>query len=383
VADQHSVAAQQVRRLTEYRAGHPVISLYMDLHPGEFATGPARSTEIHSLVDEAHRKIEAQDGMSHDDRITLREDLKRVEAFLSSPEAPYRGARALAVFCSGQDDLFEVLQLLRPTERCVVIARKPFVDPLVDALEERRWLVALVNRREGRVLEGSADALEEQARLEDFIRGQSEGGGWSQANYERSIEKDTEDHLRRVAQAVNELWRTERFHRVAVGGPAEIVPRFESHLTSEVRSKLAPERVDVDLSSATGQDVRSAVARLVLDDAKRSEREALDHLGAGIGTGGRGVGGPEGTVAALNERRVGTLLLEPGFDRPGARCTSCGLLMAESDGHCPADGSPTEEVEHLREAIVESALAQDAEVMIVRHYPDLGPWQGIGALLRF
>jgi hypothetical protein len=55
----------------------------------------------------------------------------------------------------------------------------------------------------------------------------------------------------------------------------------------------------------------------------------------------------------------------------------------ESDGTCPADGSSLEEVEHLREAAVEAAIEQDAEVMVVRHYPDLGPFQGIGALLRF
>ena len=52
-------------------------------------------------------------------------------------------------------------------------------------------------------------------------------------------------------------------------------------------------------------------------------------------------------------------------------------------GHCPADGSPMQEVEHLREAAIEAALAQGAEVMVIRHYPDLGPLQGIGALLRF
>ena len=57
--------------------------------------------------------------------------------------------------------------------------------------------------------------------------------------------------------------------------------------------------------------------------------------------------------------------------------------MLQSGGRCPADGGPLEELEHLREAAIEAALAQGAEVMIVRHYPDLGPLRGIGALLRF
>jgi hypothetical protein len=80
---------------------------------------------------------------------------------------------------------------------------------------------------------------------------------------------------------------------------------------------------------------------------------------------------------------VQVLLLEPAWDRRGARCQGCGLLMLEPDGRCPADGGQIEELEHLREGAIEAALAQGAEVRVVRHHPDLGPLQGIGALLRF
>jgi peptide chain release factor subunit 1 len=287
------------------------------------------------------------------------------------------------VFCSGQDDLFEVVQLPRPVPGRVVIGRSAYVEPLVASLQERRWLVALVNRRVGRVLGGPVDGLREQEDFRDYVRGQHDQGGWSQARYERSIEKDTDDHLRRVAEGVNQRWRSEGFDRAAVGGPVEIVPRLEAHLAAEVRANLAPGRVEVDLSSVTDGEIRHALAKLVVEDEKQLEREALDRLAAGVGTGGRGVAGPEATLDALNERRVQTLLLEPGFDRRGARCQSCGLLMLESDGRCPADGGPVEELAHLREAVIEAALAQGAEVMVVRHYPDLGPLQGIGALLRF
>jgi len=376
-------ASGQARRLIEYRPGHPVISLYMDLDPERFATPPARASQIRSLLDRAHRDLEAQDGLTHDERVSLRADLERIDDFLTSPAAPYKGARGLALFCSGQVDLFEVLQLLRPTEARVVIGPSPFVEPLVAALESRRWLVALVSRREGRVLEGAADGLREEARLEDFVRGQHDQGGWSQPNYERSIEKDAEDHLRRVAEAVNRLWRTERFHRLAAGGPPEIVPRFEAHLAGDVRPNVIAERVAVDVSSASEERIRRAVAELVTEDEKRTERDALNRLEAGIGSGGRGAGGPYDTVMALNQRRVELLMLEPGQDMRGFRCPTCGLMALESDGQCPADGSKMEEVDHLTEAVVESALAQGGEVMVVRHYPDLGPLQGIGAVLRF
>lgn len=380
------VAAGPARRVLEHRAQHPVISLYLDLDPERFATAPARAAQIRSLIDQASRDLDgAADGLGHDDRIGLRKDLQRIDDYLNSADgkAQFQGAHALAVFCSGRDDLFEVVQLARPVAGRVVIGRTPYVEPLLPVLQERRWLVVLVNRRLARVLGGPVDRLEESGSFEDYVHGQHDQGGWSQARYERSIEKDTDDHLRRVAEAVNQRWRSEAFDRAALGGPVEIVPRLEGFLSADVRANLAPGRVEVDLSSAGDEEIRRVMAKLVVEDEKRSEREALDRLADGIGSGGRAVGGPEGTLAALNERRVQTLLLEPGFDRRGFRCGSCGLLMLEADGRCPAGDGELEEVDDLREAAIEAALAQDAVVTIVRHYPDLGPLQGIGALLRF
>jgi peptide chain release factor subunit 1 len=378
-----SVTAEPARRLIEHRTGHPMISLYLDLDPERFATPPARSAQIRSLIDQAARALDGTNGLSHDELVTLRADLQRIDAYLNSREPPFQGAGALGVFCSGQDDLFEVVQLSRPTPGRVVIGRSAYVEPLVSTLQQRRWLVALVNRRVGRVLGGPVDALQEQANFDEYVHGQHDQGGWSQARYERSIEKDTDDHLRRVAEGVNQRWRSERFHRAALGGPVEIVPRLEAFLSAEVKACLVAGRVEADLSSAGDDDIRRALATLVLEDEKRTEREALDRLAAGVGSGGRAVGGPENTLEALNERRVQTLLLDPAFDARGARCQSCGLLMLASGQSCPADGGPLEELEHMRQGAIEAALAQGAEVLVIRHHPDLGPLQGIGAILRF
>jgi peptide subunit release factor 1 (eRF1) len=355
--------------------------MYLDLDPERFATAPARASQISSLLDSAAKQIDLVDGLGHRERIDLREDLQRVRELLSSPEAPFKGARALAVFCS--TDLFEVFKLSRSVPSQVVVDQAPYVEPMVGAVENRRWLVALVNRRSARVLAGSPAALSEGARVDDGVRGRHDQGGWSQANYERSIEKDVEDHLRHVAGAVNHRWLEERFDRIATGGPQEIVPRFEELLSEEVRVHLARGKVEVDISTATEAQIRAAVEQLVAEDEKRAEREALDRLGDGIGAGGRATGGPRDTLQALNERRVSTLLLEPGFDGLARRCPRCGMLVLGSDDRCPADGTELQEIEHLREAVVEAALAQDADVMTVRFFPDLGPHRGIASLLRF
>lgn len=374
---------QAAKRLLQRRSGHRVISLYLDLDPERFATPQARSSQVRSLIDEASRSLERESDLGHEDKVALREDIERLDRYLSSPEAPYQGARALAIFCAGRDELFETVQLPRPVQGRVVIERVPFVAPLVEAVQLRRWCVVLVSRRAARVLTGPADGLREDRRIKDDVHGQHDQGGLSQPRYERSVEHEVDEHLRGVAEVVRKMWRRERSDRVALGGPRELVPRFEAMLPEEVRACVVPGRVEVDVATASDEQISAAIGELVVQDDRRRERDALDRLAAGVGSGGRAKGGPQATVQALNERRVHTLLLEPGFDRRARQCPACGLLMVDADGSCPADGSPLEHREHLREAAIEAALGQDAEVMVVRHHPDLGPFEGIGALLRF
>jgi peptide chain release factor subunit 1 len=371
------------RRLVEHRTGHPVITVYLDLDPEHFATPAARASQVGSLVDRAGREIDADPGFGHEERVALREDLARISSYLLSREPPFKGARALAVFCASRDGLFEAVQLLRPIEGRVVISRSPYVEPMLAVAEDRHWCVVLVSRRTARVLAGPADRLEEVERVADDVPGQQEQGGLSQAHYERSVEQDVDAHLRRVAALLDRRWRRTRFDGLVLGGPHEVVPRLAAVLPEELKALIADRRLDVDVGTATKEQVRQAMTALIQDDEARRERQALDRLASGIGTGGRAAAGPQATVEALNERRVETLLMTPDFDRPVERCSRCGLLSLGADGGCPVDGSRLEHLEHLREAVVEAAILQDAAVMIVTHYPDLGPFEGIGALLRF
>jgi peptide chain release factor subunit 1 len=377
-----SSGLQEARRLLQYGGKHQVISLYLDLDPGRFATAPARASQIRSLLDEGARRLETIDGLGHGEKVALREDLKRLDAFLTSPEAPFKGSRSLAVFCSGLGDLFEVVQLTRPVSGRVIIEPAPYVEPMVSVLERKRWLVALVNRHSAWLLSGYPEGLRERERVDGGWRSDTDQGGWSQARYERSVEKEAMDHLRNVADTVNRAWRREHPDRVVLGGPQEVVARFEPLLAEEVRSALVPEKVDVDLTSASEAQIRAAVEAIVTEDEQRAEAEALQRLADGVGGGRRGVEGLEATLEALNERRVQTLLLAPGFDGPAGRCCTCGILLPEATGRCPADGSKTQELAHVREAAVEAAIVQGAEVMVTRHRED-ALRKGIAAILRF
>jgi hypothetical protein len=58
--------------------------------------------------------------------------------------------------------------------------------------------------------------------------------------------------------------------------------------------------------------------------------------------------------------------------------------MSVSVERCPVDGTATETRANVLENAVESAIAQSAQVVAVRHHAeDMRAFEGVGALLRF
>ena len=180
-------------RLRALAAVHPdqgrVLSVFLNLDPTEFATPSARSSAITSVLTAATHKVESKDGLTHEERMALRDDVERVRDVLLSDVAA-NGTRAVAVYACGPADLLEVVRLRRPVENKVVLDRTAFVEPLVLHGTDEEWLVLVTNRRAARLFVGPGDALEETDRIVDDVHSQHEKGGWSQANYQRSVEKE-------------------------------------------------------------------------------------------------------------------------------------------------------------------------------------------------
>jgi peptide chain release factor subunit 1 len=370
-----------LRRLAQAGAGNGAraISFYLNLEPTEFATPPARASAIRSLLDEGEKKLkEIEDG--HADR-ALRADFQRARDFFGG-ELPTDGARGLAVFLSGESDLFEVIRLPRPIQSEVVISDSPFIEPLVD-LVSGTWCILLCNRRTGRVFRGSSDRVDEVFRVtSEDVLSQSDAGGWSQAHYERGQDEEAHRHLKRVADLLHRRFRRAPFDYLLVGSPEELSSDIERTLHPDIAKRLAG-RVSVDVENTTADDVFAAARPVIEEHERAAERAALDRLHEGVGAGSRGVSGLDDVLGVLNERRVETLLIEERFQMPGTKCPQCGSLFLDNLTSCPADESPTDPFDDIVEEAVELAVAQSADVVIARHHDDLEEMGGIGAVLRF
>jgi peptide chain release factor subunit 1 len=379
----NDITRDRLRRLAEARVGDAkVLSLFLNLDPREFATPPARSTEVRSLLDRAGRLVrEESEHLTHEQKESLRSDLERVAAELGNGTAA-KGAHGLAIFSCTAAGLFEVLRLAQPVDHEPVISDAPYLAPLSSIGAPERWCVVLVNRRNARLFCGSSDGLDELALVADEVRNKHSQGGWSQANYQRSVDKDVQDHLKHVAEVVFLQMKRNLPQGVIVGGPQDTLPDFEGTLHPYLRERLAG-RIDIDVENSSLEDVRRVAAARIEAAAKERHDMALGRLAEGFGTNGRAASGLGDVLSAVHEQRVEALLVDRGFEAPGVVCPQCGWLGREEFSECQADGTPVERRENIVEAAIERAITQSAEVHVLRDRPELASHGHIAAILRF
>jgi peptide chain release factor subunit 1 len=376
-----TITRNRLRRLADVKPERGrVLSVFLNLDPTEFATPAARSTAITSVLTKAAHRIDEAEGLDHDERAALKEDVERVREALMASDIAQNGTRAVAVYACKPADLLEVVRINRPVDFAVVLDRSPYLEPLAAEAHEERWCVLLVNRRNARFFVGEdGSGLEETDRVEDDVHSQHDQGGWSQARYQRGVEKEKDDHLVHVADVAFVAYKQRGFDRLLVGAPDELVRELEQKLHPYLRERIAA-RLHLDVENSSIEDVRGAAGAAIEDWRQRCEREALDRLTEGVGRGGRGAAGLAAVLQALNEQRVEMLLVGDGYRSAGGRDRETGMLHAGDHG---PDGQELERVENIVEPAIEKAIEQSARVIKVRHHDDLGPLGGIGAVLRY
>jgi peptide subunit release factor 1 (eRF1) len=310
--------------------------------------------------------------------VDLGRTVERAREFLEG-ELDAEGAHGVAVFVSEARGLFEAVKLPRAVNTLVALDYSPVVGPLAGLERRERWCVTLVSRRDARIFRGSPEGLAEREGLRDEVHGQHDQGGWSQSRYQRHVEKEKDDHLKRAGEVLLRHFEREPFEFLLVGGTNEVAADFEGKLHPYVAERLSG-RIDVDVETANADEVLEKASPVLDQLEDEREREALERLGEPT----RGAEGLLGVLEALNERRVETLLLAEGYRAAGVRCPRCGWLGPEGPRHCPADGTELVPREDVVEPAIELALQQSAAVLPFRYRSDeLHKRSGIGALLRF
>jgi peptide chain release factor subunit 1 len=376
-----TVSWERLRELAAFRAEKGcAISLYLDLDPSLAPTAGDAETRVSSLLTAGVRSELASRGdLTHEEKHALKHDFERIRTYVDD-EFDRDGAQGLAVFASGLDNAWTALPLSESVPSDVKVSRRFYLAPLVPLVGRGEGaLLAVVSRERGQIyrLRGGrlvdlADRTEEQPRRHDQ-------GGWAQARIQRHVDALAAEHLRAVADELNR--QVLRLHRpsIVLACAEEFRTEFEEMLSQDARAALAGW---INAQAHAGAAELLELARPILEQSRaRQEAATLDRWREEAGRNGRAASGWAQTLEAASDGRVEFLLFDEAADREVWQCPACGRA-ALTDGNCPLDGTRMERHADGLDVAVHQVLAHGGSVWAVRS-PDLGPAEGIAALLRY
>ncbi len=377
-----TVTWEGLRELATFRADNGcAISLYLDLDPGVSPTADDVDSRVHALLEQIVRSEMANRvQLTHEQKQGLRDDVSRLRAFFESAFSR-EGSRGYAVYCAGLDNVWQPLPLSERVPDLVKVGRTFYLAPLVPLIGRGDGvLVAFVGRERGDLYRLRGGRLEELANEFDEQHGRHDQGGWSQARYQRHIEKLVQDHFKDVAATLERALRRLRRPRVVVVASEETRAELEEELSSDVKEAI------IGWASAEAHANPAQLLRTVepLLERWRAEQEttAVERWREAAGRNGRAASGWAQTLEAASDGRVELLLFRDGADHRAWQCPACGRVAAEP-GNCPLDGTQMEESRDGLDLAVHQTLAHGGTVWALRQRQDLDPVEGIGAVLRY
>ncbi len=360
--------------------GRKVISLYLDVDGARFPGRTEYEAELKSLLRRAAHYIE-DSVTDREEAALLSAELEEIRRFISI-DFRRNGARGLALFSCRSEDFWRVLPLGVPPANVIFVDTLPRVAPLAELIGRHRNLCVLVtNKERARVFRTFAGDIEEYSQVLDKVPGHHDQGGWEQSKLQRWHDLEVRGHLKRAADAVLDLFKRERFDGLVLGVPEELAPELNRVLHPYLRERIVG-RFTIDANAAE-REILAQVSELEESLQQRGRETLLASLAAELAAGRNAAGGLDDVLTALNQRRVGELIVAAGFSRPGRRCTTCGTLSATRE-ECPTCGQQTEAAEDIVAEARESAVRQAAVVFRVdpRHAA-IGEAGGIAARLRY
>jgi peptide subunit release factor 1 (eRF1) len=221
----------------------------------------------------------------------------------------------------------------------------------------------------------------ERTELFDALPRHDDDAGDRDRGHERNhLEAATHQHVKRAAAVAFDVWKQHPFDHLILSAGPEIAHELEADLHSYLKDRI---RARINLPAASSEGTITDAALDVEERVEREREAAVVHrLREAAGSGRGGVAGLDGTLAALSDRRVDTLVVSDGYEVPGWRCGACGVLAAKGRT-CRTCGGRMTAVDDIVEEAVEEALLQSCHVEVCVGNADLDVAGRIGAMLRF
>jgi peptide subunit release factor 1 (eRF1) len=367
---------QELKELAAYRSQQPpVLSVYLNVDSTQITTEQYRLTLRGMLKSVAERADQA--------------DADAIEQYI---ELEYdRQGNGLALFSSGS--FWRVYALAYSVGDSIHVGRQPYIKPLADYADAYdRYGVVLVDREGARLLMFNQGALQDatgtlgeeiKSRIGDASgRGGRSGAGTGlgmSSGLDQKIDQIAARNLREVVELTQRFYRAGQCERIILGGTGENRARFLSMMPKSLQEKVIGD-FPIDMYASELEILHRSMP--IIEASIGERKEAL--VGNVISAARKGMGslGLAGTLVAIQERRVQTLVIQEGFQQSGRICANCDYLTLRESDACPVCGGETRVLEDIVEHLVHRAIDIDVEVAFVQD-DRLVQEGSIGSLWRF
>ena len=352
----------------------PIISCYLNLEQGEAGFREPLSDRIRLL----------RRALSADERGALEEALGRVESFIAAGlSAEARGAAVYAR--AGSSSFFLGLQFRVPLPTRVTVDRRPSIYDLVKLRGTYRpYVVMLSSTERVRILEvelGEATDRAVEKRPDVRERG---GRGWAREHYRSHRQHHTHRFLKEQIGVLDRLLARSDHSRLVLAGNHATTARVRALLPKRLIEKVID---TVDLAADEPADgVVTQTLSSLLEWEQHESLGVVERLRQGIFLSGLAATGTSDCLTALRNGQAEVLLLSSDYAGSSAwTCGSCQIvdLAARIPAICGACGQKDAREADTKEELVRLAEKTGCQVEIVEDRKALGPFGGVGCLLRY
>jgi len=217
-----------LRKIQDFSADYPVVSLYLNTEPSR-GNAETHRLRLRNMIKD----------------ISLKQDAELIEKFFSYTY-DWSG-RSVAVFSCAPADFFHAIPLAVPVKDFIQIGSKAAVDPLEDLLEEYSNLgFILVDKQGARLFHFHlGELVEQEGYLGDLVKHVKSGSASSAHGLRgggqdgaRTVRETIDRNQRDIAEAATRFLETKRVRRILLGGTDENVSHFRNFLPKSMQSLI-------------------------------------------------------------------------------------------------------------------------------------------------
>jgi peptide chain release factor subunit 1 len=246
--------------------------------------------------------------------------------------------RTVVMFMGEANGLFWERELQISMESTLRWEEKPYVRPLVEAIDEyERYGVVLVDREKGRLFtvylgqtEEHRDVFSEEKRK--YFKKTSKDTTLSQPRFQRREEEHALWHLKDVAGELEHLAAGNKFDRLILAGQHEITTELQGILSKKLHALVVRHlALPIDASE---QAVLRETMRVEEEVERANEAELVERLITAAAKDSQGVLEMQPTLDATRQGRILRLVYVHDFAVEGSQCRNCQSLFAGTPASC-------------------------------------------------